>query len=97
MIYSAEAERQIDDFRRHYRAKGRVEAAQNLLAALAKAEARIENEPAAGLPAPRPFPTLRRDGRAWIKTGRYWIVYSVTRPPVVLGVFYDAADIPNRA
>ena len=29
--------------------------------------------------------------------GRYWIAYSTTAPPVIVGVFYDTADIPGRA
>jgi len=75
----------------------RIEAVRNLAAALAEAEARIEHDPGAGLPAPRPYPGLAREGRAWTKTGRYWIAYSMTVPPVILGVFHDSADIPGRA
>ena len=96
MIYSADAERQIDDLRRHYRARNRPEAIRNLIAALMEAEARIEHDPAVGLPAPRPYPALARPGRAWIKAGRYWIVYSTTNPPVILAVFYATANIPRR-
>jgi plasmid stabilization system protein ParE len=96
LIYSADAERQIDDLRRHYRARNRPEALRNLIAALVEAEARIERDPTAGLPAPRPYPALARPGRAWIKVGRYWITYSITSPPVILAVFYATANIPRR-
>jgi plasmid stabilization system protein ParE len=96
VIYSPDAERQIDDLRRHYDARNRPEAVRNLIAALIEAEARIERDPSAGLPAPRPYPSLARSGRAWIKVGRYWIAYTTTRPPVILAVFYATANIPQR-
>jgi plasmid stabilization system protein ParE len=96
VIYSPDAERQIDDLRRHYRERDRPEAVRNLIAALTKAEVRIESNPTAGLPAPRPYPSLARPGRAWIKVGSYWIAYSITSPPVILGVFYATANIPGR-
>jgi hypothetical protein len=38
-----------------------------------------------------------RPGRAWIKSARYWIAYNTAQPPVIVGVFFDAADIPRRA
>lgn len=44
-----------------------------------------------------PYPRLASDGRRWIKVGAYWIAYSTTEPPVILGVFYETADIPSRA
>jgi len=39
---------------------------------------------------------LARKGHAWIKAGRYWGAYDTTTPPVIVAVFYEAADIPNR-
>jgi hypothetical protein len=48
------------------------------------------------LPAPRPYPSLANAGRRWIIEGAYWISYSLTAPPVISGVFYAMADIPNR-
>jgi plasmid stabilization system protein ParE len=96
LIYSADAERQIDDLRQHYRERDRPEAVRNLISALVEAEARIERDPAAGLPAPRPYPSLARPGRAWIKVGRYYIAYSTTQPPVILAVFHETANIPGR-
>jgi hypothetical protein len=31
-----------------------------------------------------------------VQAGRYWVLYRTTTPPVVVAVFYDAADIPGR-
>lgn len=61
-----------------------------------EAGGKIERDPAAGLRAPRPYPELRQAGRAWVQAGRYWFAYSTTKPPVIVGVFYDAANIPGR-
>ena len=66
------------------------------MAALDEAIDRLERSPLEGLPAPRPYPALSKAGRAWIKVGRYWIAYNEAEPPVIIGVFYDAADIPAR-
>jgi plasmid stabilization system protein ParE len=93
---SPEAEAQLDALIAHYEALGRVEASINLLNALERARARISERPEAGLPAPRPYPTLANTGRRWIIEGAYWISYSLTKPPVISGVFYAMADIPNR-
>ncbi len=96
MIYSAEAERQIDELCRHYDALDRTEAVRNLIMALVEAEESIQGYPSAGLEAPRPYPQLARLGRLWIKAGRYWIAYRTSLPPVILAVFHDTADIPGR-
>ena len=93
---SPEAEAQLDGLIAHYEALGRVEASINLLSALERARARISETPEAGLPAPRPYPSLAKVGRRWIVEGTYWISYSLTTPPVISGVFYAMADIPNR-
>jgi hypothetical protein len=85
--YSAEAERQIDELIAHYR---------NLNLALQEAEARIALDPAAGLPAPRPYPRAARPGRVWIKARRYWICYVTGREPVIVAVFFETANIPGR-
>jgi plasmid stabilization system protein ParE len=93
---SPEAEAQLDALIAYYEALGRVEASINLLNALESAKARIAQRPEAGLPAPRPYPSLAKTGRRWIIEGAYWISYSLTTPPVISGVFYAMADIPNR-
>jgi plasmid stabilization system protein ParE len=93
---SDEAERQLAALLRHYTRIGRPEAKRNLISAIDGAVDHIERDPAGGLPAPRPYPDLARPGRAWIKVGRYWIAYSTTQPPVIVGVFFDTANIPRR-
>lgn len=93
---SPEAEAQLDTLIAHYEALGRIEASINLLNALERAKQRIADAPEAGLPAPRPYPSLAKIGRRWINEGPYWISYSLTTPPTISGVFYAMADIPNR-
>jgi len=92
--YSARALSQIATLRRHYREKGRLDAVRNLTAALRQAARHIGA--GNGLPAPRPYPELAAPGEAWTHAGRYWIAYTTTRPPIILAVFYDRADIPGR-
>ncbi len=93
---SPEAEAQLDALIAHYEALGRIEASINLLHALERAQERIATTPDAGLHAPRPYPLLAKAGRRWIIEGSYWVSYSLTTPPVISGVFYAMADIPNR-
>ncbi len=94
--FTARAARQFQDLRRHYEERERPEAIRGLIAAVQQAERRIERSPDGGLPAPRPYPLLARSGRAWVKAGRYWVAYSRTTPPVIVGIFHDTADIPSR-
>lgn len=86
--YTDTAERELDRLREHYRDKGRIEALLNLADAQEVAEARIKADPAAGVVAPRMYPGLRRPDRAWIEQGAYWFNYTLTDPPVILGVYY---------
>jgi hypothetical protein len=90
------AERHVTELLRHYARLGRSEAGDNLLAALALAGSRIEQNPAGGLPAPRPYPALARPGIAWVKAGSYWFASGTTPPLMIIGVFYDKAGIPGR-
>lgn len=91
--YAPRALRQIDALLLHYEEHQRDRAAQGLLT---EAEHRIETKPAEGLRAPRPYPRLARPGVAWIKSGRYWIAYTVSSPQVIVAVFFETADIPGR-
>jgi plasmid stabilization system protein ParE len=91
------ARRQLDDLRAYYEDRQRPEALWNLADAVERAAERIERDPAAGFPAPRPYPSLAQPGRAWIKEGSYWFAYSIATPPVIVGIFHDTADIPGRA
>jgi len=93
---SPRAARDLDALLAYYDAHDRAEAVRNLQAAVARAATRIERDPGAGLPAPRPYPSLARPGRRWIREGVYWISYATTDPPVISGVFHERADIPGR-
>ena len=92
---SEAATRAVAELQRYYERKDRPEASRNLRLVLQRASERIDREPKAGIAAPRPYPDVARDGTRWIKEGRYWIAYSLTRPPVILAVVYDQADNPS--
>ena len=94
---AAEAVQQVRDLKAFYEGKGRAEAIKHLITAVIRAAERIEHRPDAGLLAPRPYPALAREGRRWIKAGRYWIAYTTTNPPVIVAVFFEMADLPGRA
>ncbi len=36
------------------------------------------------------------DGERWIHVRRYWITYTTTDEPTIIGVFYDTANISGR-
>lgn len=90
------AQRQVRELGAAYARLERPEAIRNLVAAVAEAARVIERNPAAGLPAPRPYPVLARPGQAWIKVGPYWVRYAIQMPLAITGVFYETADIPSR-
>jgi len=94
--FTPRAARQVQDLRRHYELRNRPEAIRNLISALDSAWQTITTTPTAGLPTPRPYPNLAPPGRFWLKSGRYWVAYAVRPRPVIVAVFYDMADIPNR-
>lgn len=94
--FSRRAERQLAALLAFYEDQDRPEAQSSLIAALNEASARIEAKPGVGIAAPRPYPTLAQPGRAWIKTGRYWVLYGTEHPVTILAIFYDTANIPNR-
>ncbi len=94
MRLSIRAKAQLAAFRRHYQQKGRPDAAYNVTKALKEAAFRIEM--GWSVPAPTPYPELRRAGEAWVHAGRYWILHTTTKPIIAQAVFYDSADIPGR-
>lgn len=96
IAYSARARSQLQALLAHYESLSRTEAVRNLTTAMASAEVRIEHNPLAGLPAPRPYPWLADLGFHWIKSQRYWIAYTGNEPLAIVAVFHDTADIPNR-
>ena len=94
MRLSDTARRQVDDLRRHYRRRQRPEALRNLAAALRAAPRLITD--GKSMVAPRPYPCLAATGEAWVHAVPYWIAYSLAKPPVILAVFFDQADVPGR-
>ncbi len=96
LALSRRAIKDLRDLKLHYESLGRLDAARLLLVALEEAKVRIIAAPETGLPAPRPHPHLRREGRLWLKQGPYWISYKASDPPVITGVFYATANIPGR-
>jgi plasmid stabilization system protein ParE len=89
------AQRQLKSFRQYYIDENRPGAFRNLRTALVSASQTIVRNPAEGKTAPTPYPGLAQPGRAWIKSGRYWFAYSTTKPPVIVGIFFETSDIPN--
>jgi plasmid stabilization system protein ParE len=96
IAYTPKAAQQVEHLRQHYEDRGRVEAIRALDAALYEAEREIERDPAAGLPASRPYPHLVNPDRLWTKSGRYWIAYGIAGSPNIVRVFYETANIPRR-
>lgn len=93
---TARATRQFQELRAHYEDRERPAAIRALIEALEQASVKIEAAPHLGLVAPRPYPRLAQPGRAWVKSGRYWIAYDNASPPVITAVFYETSDIPAR-
>jgi len=94
--FSDRAIKQITALVDYYEAQSRPDAFRNFLLALREASAMIERDPAAGLPAPRPYPQIARPGLAWVKAGRYWVAYRSRPRLVIVAVFYESANIPRR-
>ena len=94
--FSRRAERQLAALLAYYEDQDRPEAQSSLISAMNEASKRIQAKPGARITAPRPYPTLAQPGRAWIKAGRYWVLYRTEHPITILAVFYDTADIPGR-
>ncbi|MDE1148501.1 MAG: hypothetical protein PW843_18095 [Azospirillaceae bacterium] len=93
--FSAEAEAQLASLQDYFEERLWLQALEKLADAVDEAERFILNEPAKGLPAPRPYPWLTQADVAWIKVHRYWFAYRA-QPPLVLALFDETADIPGR-
>ncbi len=95
-ILTEKAQRQVDALIGYYEDENRLGALRNLRTAIAAASDEIDRNPGGGKPAPTPFPDLALPDRAWIKSGRYWFLYSTTEPLVIISIFFETSDIPNR-
>ena len=94
---SAAAEAALGALTQHYAALGRDRAIDRLVESVETACARYEAGRGLFFDAPRPYPDLADLGFRWAKQGPYWIAFDDTgKGPVVAGVFYETADIPNR-
>ena len=95
--FSPRAKRQLDELTHHYADRGRDVAIDHLVDSIERASARYLANRGQFYDAPRPYPTLLRQGWRWTKEGRYWIAFSPTKGgPVIRAIFYDAANIPGR-
>jgi plasmid stabilization system protein ParE len=93
---SPRAEAQVDELLAYFERLDRLQAVEKLAAALERASGRIVRAPNAGLAAPRPYPRLAQLGFLWVKDGPYWFAYMIEPSPIIVGVYHEAADIPNR-
>jgi plasmid stabilization system protein ParE len=96
IVLTPRAGRQVRELRRHYDKLERPEAINGLVNAIEAAWEIIVTNPAAGIPAPRPYPQLARQGVAWVKAGRYWVAYRTVPRPIIAAVFFETANIPSR-
>jgi plasmid stabilization system protein ParE len=91
-----EARRHVRALNAHYEERDRPDEARALRNALNAAWEKITTSPGAGLPAPRPYPQLAQPGRAWLKSGRYWIAYRTQPTTAIVAVFFGTANSPGR-
>jgi len=63
VFLTPEAEAHLTGLIAHYESLDRPAATRNMMAAVKAAKERIIRDPAAGLPAPRPYPKLKKPGR----------------------------------
>jgi plasmid stabilization system protein ParE len=93
---TSKAQRQLRSLRQYYIDENRPGAFRNLQSALVSASRMIARNSGDGKPAPTPYPGLVQPGVAWTKSGRYWFAYKPTKKPVIVGIFFETSDIPNR-
>ena len=96
IAFTLEARQYVRSLRVYFEERERPEAARALRNALTGAWEKITTSPAAGLPAPRPYPQLAQPGRLWLKSGRYWIAYRTEPAPAIVAVFFETANIAGR-
>jgi plasmid stabilization system protein ParE len=96
IVLTPEARQHVRALRAYYEERDRLEASRALRNALTAAWEKITTSPAAGQPAPRPYPYLVQPGRLWVKSGRYWIAYRIRPAPAIVAVFFETANIPSR-
>lgn len=98
VIITKRAQDQLEALEQHYERLERDDATRRLSEALLIAMARIEAGKGPFLAAPRPYPNLAGEGWLWLKQGRYWIAFTdVGSNHAVTGIFFDTANIPERA
>jgi hypothetical protein len=97
VFLTATARAQLESLEAYYDRLGRDLATIRMSEAIAMAAARIEEQVGPFLPAPRPYPDLAEYGWQWLKEGRYWVAFAaIPEGHVIVGVFYDGANIPKR-
>lgn len=91
------AKHQFQALLRDYMRKERDLAVAKLLDAFSAAVSRIEADPAAGVPHPRPYPEVANWGFLWVKEHRYWFGYSMSKGyPILTNIHFDTSDIPGH-
>jgi len=95
--YTARAAVHVDALVAHYLADENPEAAINLRRQLVAASAAIANGTARTFPHPRPYPQLQEMGAYWVYFPPYWIAFRRPSDPVISAVWYDQANMPERA
>ncbi len=78
----------------HYEGLDRIEASENLLAAVTGAQERIMRPRGLVYDSPRPYPGLKRLGFRWMIERHYWVAY-VEKPPLITAIFHETGNIPG--
>ena len=86
IVLTPRAGQQVRELQEYDWDRDRPAAIRGLAVALESAWQTVTTKPESGLAAPRPYPQLARDGRAWVKSGYYWIAYT-KRPAAIVAVF----------
>ena len=95
IVFTPRAGQLVRALQDYYQKRERPAKIRGLVIALESLWQGIAEQPEAGLAAPRPYPQLAQAGRAWVKSGPYWIAYTKA-PLAIVAVFYETANIPGR-